>query len=161
MFDYDESPSHPAFNLILRVNFVSGAPENGGFRFIGSDGILTVDSKVTLSAGPRESEPGYSIGTFAEAQQQAFLKKYHQQYPDLRPTVAQVRARHEEVFEAPHGYSDHVDHHLNFANSIRTRKPPVEDATFGFRAAGPALLCNLSYFEKRIVRWDPSTMTAP
>jgi hypothetical protein len=34
----------------------------------------------------------------------------------------------------------------------------VEDAVFGFRAAGPALLSNLSYFERRIVEWDPSAM---
>jgi hypothetical protein len=36
----------------------------------------------------------------------------------------------------------------------------VEDGTFGFRAAGPALLCNTSYFEERIVRWDPEAMRA-
>ena len=34
----------------------------------------------------------------------------------------------------------------------------VEDAVFGFRAAGPALLSNISYFEKRIVEWDPAAM---
>jgi hypothetical protein len=34
----------------------------------------------------------------------------------------------------------------------------IEDATFGFRAAGPALLANVSYFERRAVEWDPTTM---
>jgi hypothetical protein len=29
---------------------------------------------------------------------------------------------------------------------------------FGFRAAGPALLSNISYFEKRVVEWDPQSM---
>ena len=46
-------------------------------------------------------------------------------------------------------------HHRVFANSVRTRKPLVEDPTFGLRAAGPAVLSNLSYTEKRVVRWDP------
>jgi hypothetical protein len=30
---------------------------------------------------------------------------------------------------------------------------------FGFRAAGPALLANTSYFEKRMCHWDPGAMT--
>jgi hypothetical protein len=47
---------------------------------------------------------------------------------------------------------------LNFALAVRSRKPVVEDAVFGFRAAGPALLANVSYFEKRVVEWDPSAM---
>jgi hypothetical protein len=41
---------------------------------------------------------------------------------------------------------------------MRTRKPVVEDATFGFRAAGPALLTNESYFEGQPVAWDPEKM---
>jgi len=36
----------------------------------------------------------------------------------------------------------------------------VEDGVFGFRAAGPALLSNTSYFEQRVCRWDPESMTA-
>jgi hypothetical protein len=63
-----------------------------------------------------------------------------------------------EVFAPPRSYSDHYDHHLNWAHAIRSRKPVVEDGTFGFRAAGPALLSNISYFDKKIVHWDPMAM---
>jgi hypothetical protein len=48
----------------------------------------------------------------------------------------------------------------NFIEAVRTRKPFFEDAEFGFRATGPALLCNTSYFEKRVCLWDAATMTA-
>jgi hypothetical protein len=34
----------------------------------------------------------------------------------------------------------------------------VEDAAFGFRAAAPALACNESYFQKKIIQWDPVNM---
>jgi hypothetical protein len=34
----------------------------------------------------------------------------------------------------------------------------VEDAEFGFRAAAPALACNESYSNKKIVHWDPVNM---
>ena len=37
-------------------------------------------------------------------------------------------------------------------------KAVVEDATFGFRAAAPALACNESYFSKKIIHWDPIKM---
>jgi hypothetical protein len=47
---------------------------------------------------------------------------------------------------------------LNWAHAIRSRKPVVEDGAFGFRAAGPALLSNISYFDKKIVHWDPMAM---
>ncbi|MCK7555560.1 hypothetical protein MKQ70_11285 [Chitinophaga sedimenti] len=61
-------------------------------------------------------------------------------------------------FKAPAGYSDHLDHLTNFFDSVRTGKLVVEDATFGFRAAAPALACNDSYFSKKIIRWDPEKM---
>jgi hypothetical protein len=58
----------------------------------------------------------------------------------------------------PRGYSEQVEHHRVFFDSVRSRKPVVEDATFGLRAAGPALLSNVSYFEGRIIDWDPVSM---
>jgi hypothetical protein len=62
------------------------------------------------------------------------------------------------VYVATAGYNDTLDHHRNFLNAVRSRKPVIEDAAFGFRAAGPALLSNISYFEKRPCVWDPETM---
>jgi hypothetical protein len=70
-----------------------------------------------------------------------------------------MRPQGEERFEPPHGYNDHTEHHRNFLEAVRSQKAVVEDATFGFRAAGPALLSNVSYFEQRMCEWDPSAMT--
>jgi hypothetical protein len=42
---------------------------------------------------------------------------------------------------------------------VRTRHAVVEDAVFGLRAAGPALLANHSYFENRAIGWNPEKMT--
>lgn len=158
LYDYQKTENHPAFNLALRVNFEDGATENSGFRFIGSEGILSVGSGVTLSRTPRESAPGYTIGTFAEATQKEFLKEYEAKYPPQRANADAMRPQDEEKFLPPEGYSDHLDHHRNFIEAVRTRKPVIEDPTFGFRAAGPALLSNISYFEQRACKWDPVTM---
>jgi hypothetical protein len=41
---------------------------------------------------------------------------------------------------------------------MRTGKPVIEDAVFGFRAAAPCLAANESYFQKKIIHWDPVNM---
>jgi hypothetical protein len=62
------------------------------------------------------------------------------------------------TFTVPKGYSEHYDHFFNFFDAIRNNKPVVEDASFGLRAAGPALAVNMSYFDKKIIHWDPVKM---
>lgn len=158
-FDYPETPNHPAFNLFLRVNFVSGAGEDSGFRFTGSEGIMTIGyDGVTMAKQPRETEPGYTIGTFPLAMQEEFLKQYHAKYPEKRPSAEGMRSAVREVYSAPPHYSDSYDHFDRFFASVRSRQPVVEDAVFGLRAAGPALLSNVSYFERRVVEWDAEAM---
>jgi hypothetical protein len=46
----------------------------------------------------------------------------------------------------------------NFLDGIRLGKPIVEDAVFGFRAAAPALACNESYFQNKVIHWDAENM---
>jgi predicted dehydrogenase len=149
---------YPTFNVMLRVNFVDGATETSGLRFIGSEGVLTIDSALGISKVPRQSEPGYTIDTFPKALQEQYLKDYREKYP-LRPAVGTGQMSAEEKFVPPKGYTDSFDHHRNFIAAVRSRKPVVEDAVFGFRAAGPALLSNLSYFDRKVCLWDAESMT--
>jgi predicted dehydrogenase len=162
MLDYPKTDAHPEFTLALRVNLKSGvAREQFGFRFVGSEGVLTTSmSGVTLSIVPPEAEPGYTIGTFPRAVQEAFLRDYRAKYPQTRPTADGMRPEKVDTFNPPHGYDAHLEHHRNFYAAVRARKRPVEDAAFGLRAAGPALLSNVSYYEKRVCTWDPQQMTA-
>lgn len=41
---------------------------------------------------------------------------------------------------------------------MRTRTAVVEDPVFGFRAAGAALLANLSLERNSVVKWNPEEM---
>jgi predicted dehydrogenase len=155
LYDYPKTSGHAAFTLSLKVNFAEGAGENQAFRFVGPDGVITIGGgAVTLSRRPRPKEPGYSIDTFPEALQQAFLQEYHAKYPEQQ----ELRPGAEEVFAAPPGYNDGYDHFVTFFDAVRSRKPVTEDASFGFRAAAPALLTNDSYFEGRPIAWDAETM---
>ncbi|HTV81479.1 MAG TPA: Gfo/Idh/MocA family oxidoreductase [Acidobacteriaceae bacterium] len=152
LFDYPEG-----FNLALRVNFVCGGEENEGLTFTGSEGTIDIGwDGLTLNRVPREKAPGLSIGSFASAMQQEILAAYQKKYPEPHPSGPPPAGV--EKYVTPPGYSDSYDHLRNFFHAVRTRQPVIEDAVFGYRAAGAALLSNLSYDRGAVVAWDPVAM---
>ncbi len=155
LIDYAKTQTHPAFSLSLKVNFAEGAGDSYVFRFVGPDGVLTIgDNAVTLSRRQPSAEPGETSDTFAKGTREKFLDEYRAKYPER----TELRARNDEVFAAPSRYNSTDDHFRSFFEAMRTRRPVVEDAAFGLRAAGPALLANHSYFEGRAIAWDRDKM---
>ena len=151
LFDYPEG-----FNLSLRVNFVDGGEESEGLIFTGSEGTMEIGwDGVTVTRVPRETAPGYTISTFPEAMQKTIIEEYGKKYP---PHAGTDSLGGTEKYSAPKGYSDSYDHFKNFFASVRSRHPVVEDAVFGYRAAGAALLSNLSIERGAVVGWNPETM---
>lgn len=152
LFDYPQG-----FNLHLRVNFVNGAQETEGFMFTGSEGVMQVGwGRVSVARAPRQPAPDYNIESWAKATQEKFLADFHRKYPPTHPSGDPPQA--EEVYEAPPDYNDSYDHFKNFFAAVRSRQPVVEDPVFGYRAAGAALLANVSYEQDKIVHWDPEAM---
>jgi len=152
LFDYPEG-----FNLSLRVNFVDGGSEGEGITFTGSEGTMEVTGgSVKVRRVPRQKAPGYTIDTFPEVMQEKILAAYKEKYPDS--TFDSAPDGGVERYNMPEGMDDHHEHFKNFFNSVRTRQQPVEDATFGYRAAGAALLANLSIDRGQVVKWDPEAM---
>ena len=71
------------------------------------------------------------------------------------PTALQAKVSEgTEVFGAPAGYSDLVDHEANFFNAVRSRKKVVENEEFGNNAAIGCHLANHSYFKELAAVWD-------
>ena len=105
---------------------------------------------------PREKEPGYRVDLFGEHIQKRMLEIYHQKYPTIHPTGPSLVA--EERYVVPRGYSEHYDHVKIWIDAIRSRQPVFEDPVFGFRAAGAALLSNVSYYNGQMARWDAEEM---
>jgi predicted dehydrogenase len=155
IYEYPKTATHPGFNLSLKVNFVDGGGGEEGFRFVGSEGVMTIGRGVTILRKPLPKEPGLSTNTFPKLMQEAIQKEYRAKYPE---NLKDLNSTKEEIYLPPPGYSDQVDHLANFLSAVRSRKPVVEDAVFGFRAAGPALLTNTSYFEGRSFQWDPDAI---
>jgi predicted dehydrogenase len=158
--DYPKTDEHPEFTLALRVDFKSSEPqERFGFRFVGSEGTLTAGSTVQVSKVPRATEPGYNTETFAKATQERMLREYRKKYPEEHASAGTLRPDQTDVYMPPAGYNAHQEHHRVFWEAVRSRKPVIEDPIFGFRAAGPALLSNTSYYEGRVCGWDPVSMS--
>ena len=157
LFDYPETGNHPPFTMSLQVDFADGSGGSQEFRFVGNEGIMTISGAgVSVSRRAAQSEPGYTIDTFSKAEQEAFVKEYRKKYPEAER--ARLGESAETLYRSPRRYSDRLDHFRNFFNAMRNGGNVIENATFGFRAAAPALLCNMSYREKQILDWDPEGM---
>ncbi|ATL49523.1 oxidoreductase [Chitinophaga caeni] len=158
IFDYPETDTHPAFQMNLRVNFADGGGGGEYTRLIGTEGVIELgwnDFKMKQHKLPEA--PGYggwdTFNTFTEAEKKAFIKSYNEKYANA------AKGKFEESsYAAPKGYDDRYDHFVNFFEAMRNGKPIVEDATFGLRAAGPALAVNESYFKKKVIDWNPTKM---
>jgi predicted dehydrogenase len=163
LYDYPETASHPPFQINFTVNFEAGSGEgedSQAFRFIGTEGVLnlSVGRSLSISKHPRELDPGTTADTFSKEIRERILAEHAAKYPPRPQTPESLACDVEETYELPHGYSEQTAHHETFQKAIRTRTPVTEDAVFGLRAAGPALMSNVSYFERRMVSWDPVKM---
>ena len=157
---YTETPEHSSFQLTLQVNFVSGTGGSEVIRFVGDEGTIDIGGeglKVHHSIMPKAPGIGGwdALSTYPKAMQEKLLQKYKEQYSaeqqkrEIKPDI---------IYKQPDDFDAHLQHHTNFFDGVRTGKPVVEDAVFGLRAAAPCLACNESYFEKKIINWDPVEM---
>jgi predicted dehydrogenase len=130
-YDYPRTDRHPEFNLTLKCNFADGATTS----LWGDSGFRFNGHEGVLSLGSTVSvrkRPSGGGEDLAQSGEQTWLR--------------------------PDGYDERLDHFRNWLTAVRGGAPVVEDATFGLRAAGPAVLSNTSHFEKRQVGWDPVAM---
>lgn len=134
---------------------MDGSERGEGLKFIGTDGVIDMGwNAVKVTRNKISNTPTYggwdSFSTFSESQQKEFEAWYKARYtPTKREKEPDIE------FRAPEGYSANVDHHKNFYAAIRENKKVKEDTLFGMQAAGPALASNKSYFEKKIIHWNP------
>jgi predicted dehydrogenase len=144
---------YPHFRVAMRCNLNN---EGGEFiAFYGTKGTMIIRNS-TLTYTPQDTRPqpeGYSIMGWPAALRNAYLKKWQEDHPLPPPFATKVDEEVEE-FVTPEGYSDIPDHQANFFNSVRSRKPTVENEVFGNNAALGCHLANYSYFNKTVAKWD-------
>ncbi len=158
---YPKSKEHPAFEVSLHVNFVSGDGEHSSTRIIGSEGVMDLSDEdgFTIRKSKMPAAPGIggwdSFDTYTVAMQKALMDDYNKKYSaadQQAPSLPGVS------YAVPQGYNTSHEHFANFLDAIRTGKPVVEDAVFGFRAAAPCLACNESYFQNKVIHGDAENM---
>jgi predicted dehydrogenase len=149
IFDYPQADSHAPFNLSLRVNFVDGTSGSNFLRLVGSEGAMDVTwTEVVV----RKNKAAGPLDVFEEVTGGEFDRALEDRREMLPPAEA--------AWIAERGYRGaHFDHFMNFFRGVRDGTAITEDVVFGFRAAAPALACNDSYFEERMVKWNPEEMT--
>ena len=162
VMEYKACNEHPAFQVLLKVNLASGAEkvESGKVKSYGTEGVIDFGwNDFTITKNKFSVAPNIggwdALDTYPEKMQQEILNEYSKKYSgsEISPTNEKPIQ-----FAAPAGYDDRYDHFVNFFDSVRNKKPVVEDASFGFRAAAPCLACNESYFQKKVINWDPIKM---
>jgi len=142
------------------VNFVSGLGDKGVTRFIGSEGALEMlDNGFSLTHSIMSKAPGIggwdAIYSYPQAMQDELMKQYDLKYTPktgIRPEVPVLLTWRRK------NMTSIVEHFRNFFDGVRNNLPLVEGPEFAFRAAAPTLACNDSYFQKKIINWDPVSM---
>jgi predicted dehydrogenase len=147
-FDYPKTAAHPDFNLSLRCNFIDGTSGTTYLKLVGSQGSMDITwDSVTV----KRNKTVASDDPFMIEQ----MKKAGKPVSDRK----RILMPEEYTFTAEKDYlGGPYDHFANFFNAIRTNGKIMEDASFGFRAAAPALLCNDSFNQDTAIRWNPETM---
>jgi len=160
LYEYPETDTHPAFTLQLGANFADGG-HGPVFQLVGDEGMMALrGNSITLTRAAKSDEEGFQqslLGTFAKSEQKAWLEAYEKR-KSARTEPQTTTLGGESEFSAPRGYDPHLDHFRIFFRAVRGGEPVLENSTYGFRAAAPALIANLAYLENRIVEWDPEAM---
>ncbi len=144
---------YPKFRVMLRCNLNNESP--GVTRVFGTKGTLEVKDGV-VTAWPQDTQPrpeSYSIYGWPANLRNEYLAEWHKEHPEPEPGTRQVHES-SQSFQAPPGYDEEIDHMHNFMQSVRTRRPAVEDAVFGNHAAIGCHMANYSYFNKTMAVWD-------
>jgi predicted dehydrogenase len=146
---------YPNFRVYLRCNLMN---DQGDFiAFYGNKGTAIIRGQ-NLTYTPQDTRPqpeGYSIYGWPEKLRNEYLANFEREHPYYKVKVEEAT----EVFAAPEGYSDLVDHQTNFFSAVRSRKKVVENEEFGNNAALGCHLANYSYFKNTPAIWDAGAKT--
>ena len=159
IMEYPQSQNHPEFQLTLRVNFASGKGPTNFVRFIGDEGVMEVSgNSVTIHHSIMAEAPeigGWdALGTYPDAMQKEIMSQYNKKYTDAQ----KIRPVKEPIQFVAEDQDAHLDHFVDFFDGVRNGNPVIEPPELGFRACAPCLLCNDSYFSKKVMHWDPDHM---
>jgi predicted dehydrogenase len=144
---------YPGFRAMIRVTLNTDAPEST--RFLGTGGIMEISNNSVTVFAQDEAEHGpcYYTSSYPSKLRSDYVAQWQGEHAPKPGTQSIVPSK---SFYTPAGYNDDREHLWNFFQSVRTRRPSVEDATFGNHTAIACHMANHSYFKKTIAVWNPA-----
>ncbi|MBI3668149.1 MAG: Gfo/Idh/MocA family oxidoreductase [Acidobacteria bacterium] len=142
------------FAVNLSSTFNNQLSAEGGFQILGTEGSLVLGgSSMTFHAETAHSDNRWIVESWPKALEEAYYKDpkvIREELVDRQPPKVRETAQtlHETGLDAT------VVHMQHFFDSVRTRKPTVEDALAGHRAAACAHLINRSAKSQKMLEWD-------
>ena len=165
IFRFDDGRDMPDFHAVLfdyhgipvyvRLDLGCETPEQA--RFMGPKGLLEA-GEFDLRYSPQpgiDLEPSYYTYSFPGKMREEYFKQWHAEHD---PVLGKEPVREDTVYHG-HDWDDVRPHIQVFFQSVRSRKPVLEDAVFGNHAAVACHMANESYFRKKTVMWDEGSKT--
>ena len=144
---------YPQFPVFIRMTLNTETPEVT--RFLGTKGVIEIlDGQLTLSTQRgMDTQPGWYYRSFPKAMREQYERDWHAK----NDSILAQEVTETTKYRPPDGYSETREHLRCFFDAVRTRKPVIEDATFGNHTAIACHMANHAYFKKTIALWDAST----
>ncbi len=155
--DYPDQMStvyeYPNFRCMIRVT--ADNEQDEVVRIMGTRGTIEIAGRG-LSVSPQDGKdhsPCYYDSSYPPKMRAEYEKHWEAEHNTAPGTAQPIEAT---SFFAPPGYDEDRQHLWNFFQSVRTRRPSVEDPVFGNNTAIGCHLANYSYFNKSAAVWDES-----
>jgi len=149
LFEYANVPVYMRLSL--------GTESTEVTRFMGSKGIIELGEfgvSYTPQAGI-DLSPSYYASSFPSRLRTVYFNQWHAEHD---PKPGQEPAPESLSFKG-NDYDDLRPHLWKFFESVRSRKPVLQDAVFGHHAALGCHMANESYYRKKPVYWDAVSQT--
>jgi hypothetical protein len=147
LYDYQD------FRVGVRSNMNNESPDST--TFYGTEATLEIrNNVVTVYPQNTPSKPeNYPLESWPSAMRNEYLQQWHKAHPSPSPGNFPV-VETAQAFTTAQGYNDTLNHMSNFLESVRSRRPSVEDPEFGNIAAITCHMANFAYRNKSVVTWD-------
>ena len=144
-------------NVPVYMRLTLGTESTEVTRFMGSKGVIELtEFGVTHTPQPGiDLGPSYYSGSFPSRLRTPYLNQWHAEHD---PKPGQEPAPESVSFKG-NDYDDLRPHLWKFFESVRSRKPVLQDAVFGHHAALGCHMANESYYRKAPVYWDQVSKT--
>jgi len=141
---------HP--NLIINMRVTLDTETGDNTKFLGTRGTIEIRGKelILTIQDDRDHQPSYYISTFPKNFREEFARKWHEENDAL---VAR-NVSETTTYRGMADINDTKPHLVNFFDAVRTRRPVVEDASFGNLASIACHMANYSYLHKGAAVWD-------